>query len=169
MIRVGAARRVLIAAALVGGLFLAGCGQKSGEGATEGEKNIKALASLMMRYMQTHRGSLPPNEAEFKKFVDGLKPEDLTQMNVDKSKVFTSPRDNQPYVIVYGGGGAAVPGGKRPPNEKEGAKSGMAMSGGIIAYEKTGSGGKRYIVRQAGGSVSEVPEDEFKRLVPNAQ
>jgi hypothetical protein len=45
----------------------------------------------------------------------------------------------------------------------------MAMSGGIIAYEKTGSGGKRYIVRQAGGSVSEVPEDEFKRLVPDAQ
>ena len=56
-------------------------------------------------------------------------------------KLFTSPRDNQPFEIAYRGG----------------ASGGIS---GLVAWEKTGSGGKRFVADSL-GKVEEIDEATF--------
>ena len=116
----------------------------------EAEINLKTLAVLYGRYVGSHRGKAPPGPEEFRKFIKGMGKQQLEALKVtDPEKLFKSPRDNQPYVILYN-----VPAGVPGP-----------QGAAVIGYEKEGSGGKRYVAFNNGG-VEEVDEDRFKQLVP---
>jgi hypothetical protein len=110
-------------------------------------KNLQMLATLYGRYISTHRGQPPPDEAALKKFIPTLSADELRAMGVDTNNLdtlFTSPRDGQPYVVHY----------KQP--------------GAVVAYERDGKEGKR-LVAYPSGQVEEVDEARFKQLVPSAK
>lgn len=134
----------LVAAAIL----VAGCGQQA-QSKKQQESRLKPLSLLYGQYMGQHRGQPPQNEAEFKKFVETQK-SFLTQFGItDPATLFISERDGQPYVVIYG----------KP--------AGPALLAGqpVIAYEKVGVGGKRFVASQL-GAVEEVDEARFKELVP---
>lgn len=138
---------------VLGGLCLlvAGCGG-SVEQQQEEESSLRALAVTYGRYMAQHRGAPPADEAEFKKFVEAQRPEDLAALGVsDPSKIWISSRDKQPYVMLYG----AVTGPPGPAGKP------------VIAYEAKGVGGKRQVASEL-GAVEEVNEARFRELVPAA-
>lgn len=111
------------------------------------ESHLQTLSVLFMQYTSENKGQSPPDEATFKKYVNGLPPERLMGKTADE--LFISPRDSQPYVVFYG------------------VKMGMPGAGppAVVAYEKTGVLGKRYIATALGG-VEEVDEAKFQQLVP---
>ncbi len=85
---------------------------------------------------------------ELKAWTKKLNKTELVQMGVDDPETaFVSPRDNQPYVLVKGGGSGP---------------------GDVLAYEQTGVGGKHYIVTPMGRAF-ELDDLELKRRVPSAQ
>lgn len=134
----------LVAAAMLA----AGCSQQM-QSKKQQESRLKPLALLYGQYMAQHRGQPPASEAEFKKFVESQKAF-LTQFGVpDPATLFISERDGQPYVVIYG----------KP--------TGPAVLAGqpVIAYEKVGVGGRRFVASQL-GAVEEVDEARFKELVP---
>jgi hypothetical protein len=67
-------------------------------------------------------------------------------------KLFVSSRDNKPYVVIYG----TMPGGQGPGGAP------------VVAYEKEGVKGKRFVA-SALGAVVEVEEAEFRKMVPDAR
>ena len=85
-----------------------------------------------------------------------MDPTTLTSMGIDSANVdalFRSPRDNQPFVILYGVCSMPTPGVKDLP---------------VIAYEATNSGGKRYVAYTT--SQVELGDDaRFRQLVPGAK
>ena len=97
---------------------------------------------------------MPGLVKEFKDFIRSLPKAELDGMGVDPSNLdslFTSPRDNQPFVVRY-----------------QQAKSAGGMMGGqpiVVAYEKTGVDGKRAVVTSLAG-VEELDEAQFKQKVP---
>lgn len=128
------------------------CGCGGGENAevpqAEVESNIQHLAVLYGRYTATHRGQPPKSADEFKAFVKGLDQAELSALGVqDASGLFTSPRDNQPYVIVTGTHAAAGP------------------DAPIVIYEQTGAGGTRFVADSL-GAYREVDNSEFEQIKP---
>jgi hypothetical protein len=84
----------------------------------------------------------------------------------DPDSVFVSPRDHQPYVVLWGtetmkmGSGSPVP----PPKvEKDKARQYIPPSP-MLAYEKTGAEGKRYVLF-ALGNIIPLGEDDFKKAL----
>jgi hypothetical protein len=133
-------------------LIACGCTRNQKQSAPQETSSLKSLAIVYGRYLSTHRGEPPADEAGFKQFVQSLPPEQLAAMKAtDTNQLFTSARDHEPYVIVYG-----KPTG--PP--------GPAGSP-VIAYERTGVEGKRFVASSM-GAVEEVDEARFKQLVPPA-
>jgi hypothetical protein len=139
------------ALALAGAVLVAGVGCSGTEGElTPGEKNLQTLSVMWGRYIQRNRGQSPPNEAEFKKFVKGMSKEELSGMGVDPNdidKLFTSPRDNQPYGFAY-----------RTPASTPGADGTMPM----VIWEQTGVNGKRMVANSL-GKIEEIDEAEFSK------
>lgn len=142
-------RRAVLILACVS--FLVGCGgTQTASQATE-ESGLKPLAVFYGRFIAQHRGQPPKDEAEFRQFLGTVGAEELASFNVQNiDQIMTSSRDNQPYVVLYGAptGPAKGPGGAP-----------------VIAYEKQGVGGKRFVASNLGG-VEEVDEARFKELVP---
>lgn len=105
---------------------------------------LKALAMAYGQFTAQNRGRPPKSEEHLRKFLDKNSHilDGYAIESVDD--VFISPRDNEPYVVVYG---------KR-------AK--------IVAYEATGLDGKRFVADEL-GIAREVDEAEFAELVPNAK
>lgn len=139
---------IQVVALVAATMLVAGCGQQT-QSKKQQESRLKPLSLLYGQYMGQHRGQPPQNEAEFKKFVESQK-SFLTQFGItDPATLFISERDGQPFVVIYG----------KP--------SGPAALGGqpVIAYEKVGAGGKRFVASQL-GAVEEVDEARFKELVP---
>lgn len=92
----------------------------------------------------------PANETEFKKYIQGLKPDAMQALGIDQAQLdthFVSPRDEKPYKFLY----KVRPGDPTKPP--------------VIAYEQVGSGGKREVAF-LNGKVEEVDEARFKELVP---
>ena len=90
------------------------------------------------------------NEADFKAYAEtSAKP--ILEANGIQSvdALFTSSRDQQPYVILYG----PLTGPPGPAGQP------------VFAYEKVGVNGKRYVATSL-GAVQEVDEAEFRKLVP---
>ena len=131
--------------------FPLGCGGQRASRERE-ESNLKPLAVFYGQFTGRHRGRSPANEAEFKEFLRSLSSEQLATFNVtDPESLFVSPRDQEPYVIIYGSpSGPPGPGGAP-----------------VIAYEQVGVGGKRFVASSI-GAVEEVDEARFKELVPDA-
>lgn len=128
-----------------------GCGGTQSASQETESSNLKPLAVFYGRYVAQHRGQPPANEAEFKKFLSSLPPEELQQFAVDSvESLLVSSRDGQPYVVVYG----------KPTGPPLGP-GGMP----IIAYEQTGVNGKRFVASSIGG-IEEVDAARFQELVP---
>jgi hypothetical protein len=143
----------LTAACLAGLACMAAAGCRShSESRPREQSELKKLILVYSRYLSRHRGRPPANEAEFKKYVESLRPADLASFGVDDvSRIFVSDRDGKPYVVIYGQAkGPPGPGGSP-----------------VIAYEQEGKGGKRW-VGTAVGAVEEVDEARFGQLVPTA-
>ncbi len=100
------------------------------------QTHLSQLASNYGRYISKNQGKSPPNEAEFKKFIQTVNPE----AKVDE--MFVSPRDSRPYVIRYG---------------PELGSSALCM------HEKTAVDGK-WLVGMTTGEVRTVDDAEFKKL-----
>ena len=121
--------------------------------ATEQASTLKPLAVIYGKYVGEHAGQPPANEADFKAYAQSPSAKPILDANgiKDVESLFTSNRDKKPYVVLYG----RLTG----PN----AVSGQP----VFAYEQEGVGGKRYVATSL-GSIQEVDEAEFKRLVPTA-
>lgn len=140
----------LCLAAAVLGLLTVGCGGARRRAQQREESNLKPLAILYGRFIGQHRGRPPASEEEFKKFIGSFGKEQLATFNVtDVDSLFVSPRDQKPYVVLYG---------KSPP----------AGSARVIAHEQEGQGGTRFVATDL-GKVEEVDEARFREMVPGAK
>ena len=115
-----------------------GCGTRT-ESQQREESNLKPLAIYCIQY-HSERGQPPASEEEFKQFVRAQ------GLDADVDGLFISSRDGEPYVILCG------------PD---------AANSQIVAYERVGVGGKRFVADNLGG-IEEVDETRFRELVPNA-
>jgi hypothetical protein len=127
-------------------IAIAGCTSQVAEDAAADTSRIKSLTALYTSYMN-RQGNPPPNEAEFKRYIADRGEPLLKSLGITADELFTSPRDNQPHVVLYG------------------SEAGKLLNQGVVTYERTGLGGQR-LVGYRGGSVNEVDESEFRRLVP---
>ena len=138
--------RLVCLAALVVVLVSSGCGPS--KQTVQLESNIKAITVAYGRYFQSNRGQPPANEEDLRAFVAKMPADQLGVK--DPATMWTSSRDKQPYVVVYG----ANP---NPPGP----------SGPVVVYESKGVSGRRYIGTSL-GNTEEVTEERFRELVPSA-
>ncbi len=141
--------RLMMALALL--CAIAGCGNPGRTNKQEEESSLKPLAKFYGDFVNQHRGKPPADEDEFKTFLKEASNTNLLKAEfqiTDIDKLFISPRDNQPYVIYYktisqsqGPGGAPV-----------------------VAYEKTGVNGKRFVASVLGGVV-QLDDSAFSSMV----
>jgi hypothetical protein len=140
------------AAGLLLTVVMLGC-SASQEGSREQmQSNLRPLASIYGKFMAQHQGKPPANETEFNAYVASLGVKQLAALGIDDpEKLFVSPRDHQPYIVLYGPGVL-----KGPPGP-----AGMP----VVAYEQVGVGGKRFVASSY-GAVEAVDEARFRALVP---
>jgi hypothetical protein len=145
-------RRSGIGLVLLCACALAGCGGGGGGGdLPEVERRLQTLASMFSRYASNpkNKGKLPPDEKALKAFIKSLPPQELTAMKLnDVDALFISPRDEQPFVVVYQ---------QTPPPVPSGAPV------HVVAYERQGVGGKRYVAF-ATGQLEEVDAERAQTL-----
>lgn len=150
----GMAFRVAFLSAVVGLTHLAcvgGCRSRA-ESKPREESHIKVLGLLYGQYVGQHMGRPPQDEQTFRAFVQRQEAF-LKQFRLESAdQVFQSERDGEPYTVVYG----------------DLSKTGQFLGGPVVAWEKKGVGGRRYVVNSL-GAVKEVTEEEFKQLVPAGQ
>src|SRR5947209_3813262 len=117
----------LVLAAL--GVAAGGCGPKVAglEREPEGREEMRRLVSLYSAY-RTANNSPPANADQLRAWAKKQSAAKLTEMQIDDpDKAFISPRDNKPFVVL--------------PMNASAARGPMI----VIAYEKEGVNGKRYI------------------------
>jgi hypothetical protein len=142
-----------VAAIPILALAVAGCG-KSGVEASEGEKRIRALGMMYLRYSTNNIGRKQSVE-QFKQFIKKVPANELEPFGIqaaDVDPLFVSPRDGQPYVIRFGAPLA-------PPSPSAPAT--------VVIYEAAGAGGKRLTFDAVGG-VADLDEAAFRQRVPDA-
>jgi hypothetical protein len=129
-----------------------GCSDPGRSNQAEESSSLKPLAAFYGKFVNQHGGKPPGNEAELKAFLKEPKNAESLRLEfkvADVDAMFISPRDNQPYVVIYGTlSGPPGPGGAP-----------------VIAHEKTGVEGKRFVA-SALGAVEEVDEARFRGMVP---
>lgn len=147
--RIGFGVALLLAAVALGHVSLfAGCRPRA-ESKPREESSIKVLGLLYGQYIGQHMGRPPQDEQAFRAFVQKQEAF-LKQFHLESpDQVFRSERDGEPYTVVYG----------------DLSKTGQLFGGPVVAWEKKGVGGRRYVVNSL-GAVKEVTEEEFKQLVP---
>jgi hypothetical protein len=126
-------------------LGLIGCAKSESNQTTE-DAHIKQLAVYYGLYLSKHKGKPPANEEVFKNYVAEALKSRQSQDSVDK--VFTSPRDNQAYVVRF-------------------EKSSNASKPVVFVYEKAGKDGKRFVAFSQ-GATELVDDTRFKELVPSS-
>lgn len=105
--------------------------------------NLQSLGGMYKMYASQNRGIPPANEGEFKRYIlaQGLGHfADFGITTIDD--LFISPRDGQPYMVVYGG--------RELPD--------------VLAYEQIGSETGRWIVSSM-ALVAEVDEATFDQMI----
>jgi hypothetical protein len=133
---------------LVIGCLGSGCGSKEIPDLPPEQVHILKLSSLLAEYRRTHKNELPKDAAAFKTWASSLKPDQLTKFGINNlDEALVSPRDHEPYQITPG-----------KPN-----RMGIIP---VIAYEKNGVNGKRYILSSM-GNAGEVNEEAIRNSVPN--
>jgi hypothetical protein len=140
----------LVLGSLVLCLVAGGCGGSQRRSQEREESNLKPLAVFYGKYIGQHRGQPPASEKELKEFIRSAGADQLASFNVaDVDSLFVSPRDQKPYVVLYG---RAAPVGKDR----------------VVAYEQKGKNGKRFVANDL-GQIQEVDEARFKEMVPGAR
>ncbi|MGI8978148.1 MAG: hypothetical protein ACR2FY_02870 [Pirellulaceae bacterium] len=132
---------------------VSGCGGRGRSNQQLEASPLKPLVKFYGDYVNQHQGRPPAGEAEFKAFLKESKNADWLKAEfkiADIDKLLISPRDNKPYVIYYG---------TKSKNIGPGGAS-------VVAYEKEGLGGKRFVA-SALGAVEEVDEAAFRKMVPD--
>lgn len=129
--------RCVVAAALLA-VLLAGC--KTEEKFEE--EPIKANLRQINKAYWTHLGyhDVPPQPENLLQDVEGLHALDMGR---PAAEAMVSPRDKQPIVIIYGAD-------KHTPGTA------------ILAYEKEGAGGTRWVVTMA-QDLKELTSEEFAK------
>jgi hypothetical protein len=129
-------------------LLLTGCSQKiEPQPLPLAEAVIRKLGSLYHDFGTTQHKK-PANMEELKTWAKKLPKTRLAELGIeDAEAIFVSPRDKEPYVLVRGG---------------------PAGPWQVIAHEKTGMDGKRYVVT-AMGSALEIEDASFKQNMPSAR
>jgi hypothetical protein len=111
------------------------------------EARVQKLAALCSAYAVQQKRK-PASIDELKAWAKKLDKTEQARLGIeDPENAFVSPRDNEPYVLV---------------------KSAGSGPGDVLAYERTGAGGKHYIVTPM-GSAFELDKAELKRRVPSAK
>ncbi len=124
--------RLLLALAFAAGV--AGCGPRvvEKEGGDQGGENLLTLSRMYMRAQE--KNNRPPRSA------DDLKP--VAAEFGDLERALVSPNDHQPYVIVWN------------VDLRNAANPYL-----VVAYEKTGVNGFRYVLTATG--VNKLSQEEF--------
>jgi hypothetical protein len=154
MSRSGVSASVVLALAALISALSCGC-TSNAPVAVAGDRETGVLLRIVAiqygEYLAMNRGTPPPDEAAFRKFLDS-RPDVLASYNVKSpDEILKSPRDGQPFVIVCGKVIA-------PPDSP-----GTPWA----AYEQTGVDGKRMAATVRGGIYELTPED-FARQLPAA-
>ena len=114
-----------------------------------GEAEMQKMLSLYQDYLGENKAKSPASIDQIKGWLRKKSADQLKQMQVDDiEKACTSPRDNQPYVVV--------------------PKPDTSAATAVVLYEKTGVNGKRFVGTSV-GRVFEPEPDQFRDLVPNAR
>jgi hypothetical protein len=130
--------------------LLSGCGAAHRESQEREQSNLKPLAVFYGQFIGQHRGQPPASEKEFKEFIRSSGTRQLAGFDVSNvESLFVSSRDQKPYVVLYG-------------------KNAPAGKARVVAYEREGKGGTRFIANDL-GDVQEVDEAQLKEMVPGAQ
>ena len=123
-----------------------GCGEVPVSAQPE-MNNLKALGILYGKYTGAHSGRIPEHEKQLLQYVRASEASLLQQFGVDDpAKLFVSPRDGKPLVVVYGKG---IPAEANP----------------MVAYESEPVNGTRLAVWST-GLVQELEEERFQALRP---
>ena len=141
------ASRCLFAAAvwLLALAALNGCG--GGTAGTAGEPPAKQRLTQLLRLYKAHldkQKRAPASEQALRDFAAKLTPaeREACLLGEDFDTIFTSPRDNQKFVVKYNL--------RLSPGENRG-----------IAWEATGQGGRRFVALSA-GYVEDLAEENAK-------
>jgi hypothetical protein len=140
----------------------AGCFGGRGDRITEIEKQLMQLHALYHLALNANQGKPPANEEQFKALLRKLPPQQLEAMKAtDLDRILTSPRDQQKFIIHY------EPVARTPPPQSApigaGAGPPADIPSPVLAYERTGVGGKRFVL-YLNGLTEEVDAAKAKQL-----
>jgi hypothetical protein len=145
--------RLAIGLLLVAVTAIPGCGSDELNSPTAAK--LRALGNLYLDYAGGKNNKGPGNEQEFKKHIRGLPDQVLSPIGVDRNAVdllFSSERDQQPFVVIYGLAITQISGTSAP----------------LVAHEKTGKNGKR-LVAFANAKVELIDESRLQELLAAKQ
>lgn len=125
----------------------AGCSSGAGDTSEPDVSRIKQLTALYASYLNRNADRPPASEVEFKRYIAErgdpvLKLADVSTVD----ELFVSPRDNEPYVLLYGNDAAKL------------------IRRGVVTHEKTGVDGRRLVGHRM-GFVDELDDAEFRTLL----
>ena len=126
-----------------------GCGSStSGVTQTDTKTQIERLFNLYKSYVDTKQKG-PANEKALKEYAKELSDKQLDELLIGKDveSIFVSPRDKEPFQIVYG---QSLSGGGEPV---------------AVIYEKTGQNGLKYASLSM-GYTEEYDEETLKGYLP---
>ena len=141
--------RIGAAALLLGVAAILGCGGVSPTGGGDDFQTRRMLGLVATFYgdFLAERGAPPKDDAAFRAFFQE-RSQQLERMKLDVDTLLTSPRDGQPFVVVYGKR-VAPPGSPNTP---------------WAAYEQTGVDGKR-LAAQVRGQIVELTTEEIDKQI----
>jgi hypothetical protein len=130
---------------MLAGVFVAAVGCSGGGPPPPGAQlKVEDASYWYQKYQAKNNRQPPPSEDAFVKFIQkNMKEEQNKDMPSD---ILVSPRDNQKLVIVYG-----------KPQSNDPNKN-------VVAYEKEGYDGKKWMVNQMGYS-REVDDAELQQAL----
>ncbi len=134
---------------LLAAVVLAGCGPDPLASPTAGR--LKGLSGMYLSYAASKNGGGPASEEVLKKYLHNVEAIQLQANGVDPKAidaVFVSDRDKQPFVVIYGLGITLISGDSKT----------------VMAYEKTGQGGK-HLLAYINTKVDHVTEAKLKELL----
>jgi hypothetical protein len=116
-------------------------------GCAEGEQverqsNLQAIAAYYSQFLAHHRGQLPANEEEFKKFIQAKGGEALSYKGLSVDQLFISSRDEKPFLVKY-----------------RGDKSWPLPE--VVVYEQEGADGIRHGATSV-GEYTVISDEEFR-------
>jgi hypothetical protein len=127
-----------VALAALAGLLLPGCASEETFEEEPVKAHLRQICKSYFTHMDFHRR--PPTADQMRSVVDDLHRLD---MGAPADEALVSPRDKQPFVIIYG---ADV---SEPPTS-------------ILAYEQQGADDSRWVLYM-NGEIALLPEAEFSK------